>query len=181
MYSHLLSPTAFHLVQNHHPVPHYAASFTILLYRRALTMLVSLLLGSMLAYLVWYIFCLEANVRTARALKVPVVRIPFDVNSNLWVVVQPLLWKILAHLPILWNSYPDFIRFSHRNWHFLEKSSPTVCYGPVWALVSPRGVHLHFSDPDAIQEIFSRWRDFVRPVKKYRKFIIPSFWAQFDP
>ncbi|CAG8959242.1 hypothetical protein HYFRA_00012600 [Hymenoscyphus fraxineus] len=131
-------------------------------------MIILWLVVSTLSYSMWILFCLEYNVRKARNLKIPVVRIPIHVNSILWVIVQPLLWTSLALLPIPWSSYPDFVRFSHRNWHFLEKSGPTQRFGPIWALVSPAGIHLHFSDPDAIQAIFSRWRDFVRPVEKYQ-------------
>jgi hypothetical protein len=126
-----------------------------------------------LSYILWTLFHLETNARKARALKIPIVRIPFDVNNNLWVILQPIIWKLLSLLPIPWTSYPNFIRFSHRNWHFLEKSSPRASFGEVWALVSPGGVHLHLADPEAIQEVFSRWRDFVRPIKKYRECAFP--------
>ncbi|KAI5866716.1 putative cytochrome P450 [Durotheca rogersii] len=128
----------------------------------------SWLLLSALAYLVWTLICLEANARKARSLQVPVVRIPFSTGSNIWVLIQPLVWTILGWcVPIRWSSYPDFVRFSHRNWQFLEKSSPTERFGPVWALVSPAGIGLYVTDPDTAEEIFSRWKDFVRPVHKY--------------
>ncbi|KAI1173443.1 putative cytochrome P450 [Nemania sp. FL0916] len=131
-------------------------------------MIILLLLSSALAYLIWTTVCLELNVRKARALQVPVVRIPISAESNLWVIIQPLVWKILdICVGIPWGSYPDFVRFSHRNWHFLEKSRPTERFGPVWALVSPAGISLHVADPDAIVEIYSRWKDFVRPAHKY--------------
>ncbi|KAK8079209.1 cytochrome P450 [Apiospora phragmitis] len=142
-----------------------------------------LLLGLVLTYVAWTLICLETNVRKARLLGVPVVRTPFDVNGHLWVVVQPLVWKILSYLPIPWSAYPDIVRFSHRNWNFLEKSDPITRFGPVWALVCPGGVHLYFADPAAIEDIFSRWRDFVRPVHKYQVLSIfgPSlFNAQTD-
>lgn len=100
---------------------------------------------------------------------VPAIRIPFDVNNNLWVLFQPLVWRMLAQFPMEWAAYPDFVRFSHRNWHFLEKSSPITRFGHVWALVSPGGVHLHVSDPEGIQNILLRFRDFYRPIHKYRK------------
>ncbi|TVY78301.1 Cholesterol 24-hydroxylase [Lachnellula suecica] len=131
-------------------------------------MIIVLVTVSTLSYVLWTLACLESNVRKARSLNIPIVRIPIHVNSILWVVVQPLLWNSLALLPIAWSSYPNFVRFSHRNWHFLEKSNPTKQFGHTWALVSPGGIHLHFSDPDIIQEILSRWRDFVRPVEKYQ-------------
>ncbi|KAI1098024.1 putative cytochrome P450 [Jackrogersella minutella] len=132
------------------------------------TMIISLLLGWILVYFIWSLFRLEVNIRKARAFGVPIVRIPFDLNNYVWVIGQPLVWKILSYVPVPWSSYPDFVRFSHRNWHFLEKSSPSSRFGPVWALVSPGGVHLHISDADAIQDICSRWRDFPRPVQMYQ-------------
>lgn len=132
-------------------------------------MFTSLLLTFLLAYSVWTLACLELNVRKARALRVPIVRTPFGGNNYLWVILQPFLWAILDLLPIPWASYPDFVRFSHRNWQFLEKSHPTESFGSVWVLVSPAGTSLHFSDPDTIEEIYSRWRDFIRPVQKYSK------------
>ena len=131
------------------------------------------LLSSAAAYLLWTLVCLEANVRKARAIGVPVVRIPFGVNNYAWVIFQPFVWQLLAWLPVAWSSYPDFVRYSHRNWHFLEKSHPTASLGPAWALVSPEGISLHFADPDVIDAIFTRWRDFVRPVQKYRKCSFP--------
>jgi hypothetical protein len=138
-------------------------------------MIIPLLLSSALAYLVWRVVCLESNVRKVRALQVPVVRIPFSEDSNVWVICQPLLWTFLdSCIPIRWNSYPHFIRFSHRNWQFLEKSRPTEQFGQVWAMVSPGSISLHVADPDAIEEIFSRWKDFVRPIHKYGE------WAHFQ-
>ncbi|KAI5919906.1 cytochrome P450 [Camillea tinctor] len=79
----------------------------------SLTMIISLILSSALAYLVWTVVCLEANVRKARPLQVPVVRIPFSPESNIWVVFQPLVWTVLDRcVPIRWSSYPDFRRFN---------------------------------------------------------------------
>lgn len=139
-------------------------------------MVIILFLSLGVAYLVWSFVRLEANVHKARALRVPVVRIPFGGDNHIWLILQPLLWAILDCTPIRWTSYPDFIRFSRRNWHFLEKSKPTERFGTVWALVSPTSISLHFSDPNDIEEIYSRWRSFVRPVHKYRKLLLASFF-----
>lgn len=138
---------------------------------RTAVMLTILFLPLGVAYILWSLACLEVNVRKARVLGVPVVRVPFGGDSLMWLIFQPLLWAVLDRTPIPWASYPDFIRFSRRNWHFLEKSKPTARFGTVWALVSPTSISLHFSDPDDIEEIYSRWRNFVRPVHKYRKLI----------
>ena len=126
-----------------------------------------ILLDAFLAYGIRTWLCLETNVRKARLLGVHVVRTPFDVNGHAWLVLHPLVWKLLACIPVSWSSYPDNIRFSHRNWNFLEKSRPTSQFGPVWALVWPGGVHPYISNPDAIEDVLSRSREFVRPVQKY--------------
>ncbi|KAI1840430.1 hypothetical protein JX266_013357 [Neoarthrinium moseri] len=51
-------------------------------------MISQLLLGSALAYTVWSIACLEANVRKAREFKVPVVRLSIDENNVFWILLQ---------------------------------------------------------------------------------------------
>ncbi|RYP60463.1 hypothetical protein DL771_010512 [Monosporascus sp. 5C6A] len=131
-------------------------------------MIVQLFLGSVLAYLLWNIICLEINARKARGLKVPFVRLPIDSNNVPWTIVQPHVWNILDRLPIKWSSYPDFVRYSRRGWHFADKSETHIRLGPVWALVTPVAIYLHFADPEAIHEIFTRRTDFVRPIKEYK-------------
>lgn len=132
-------------------------------------MILSVLLGLGLAYFALNVVRLELNVRKARNLKVPIARIPFGLNNQLWAIFQPLVWAVLAYLPFPWSSYPNIVRFSHRNWNFQEKSWPALHIGPIWALVSPGGIHVQVSDPDAIHDICMRWREFVRPVQFYRK------------
>ncbi|KAI1345676.1 cytochrome P450 [Xylaria sp. FL0043] len=54
------------------------------------------------------------NARRALALQIPVVRTPVSPESNVWVIVQPLVWRVLDRcVAIPWSSYPNFIRFSH--------------------------------------------------------------------
>ncbi|KAK8113135.1 cytochrome P450 [Apiospora sp. TS-2023a] len=124
---------------------------------------------SVLLYCFWTLICLERNVRKARSMGVPVVRVPFSADSYIWVILQPLVWASLAFCATSkeWGSYPDFIRFSHRNWHFLEKDCPNVRFGSAWAIASPGGVSLHVADAKGSVEVFSRWKDFVRPTYKY--------------
>ncbi|KID72296.1 Cytochrome P450, partial [Metarhizium brunneum ARSEF 3297] len=101
----------------------------------------------------------------ARALDVPIVRIPFGVNSYTWAILQPFVWNLLNFLPVPWSSYPDFPPYRNS--------------GAGLVLVSPEEISLHIADPDMIGEIFARWRDFVRPVQKYRMLAIygPSIFT----
>lgn len=129
--------------------------------------MITIILSPVLAYIVWTIVCLELNVRKARALDAPYIRLPIDSNNVPWTIFQPYVWSILDRLPFQWTSYPDFARYSRRGWHYTDRSDTHVRLGPVWALVTPVAVYLHFADPDAINEIFTRRADFVRLFKEY--------------
>ncbi|KAK4167924.1 cytochrome P450 [Cladorrhinum sp. PSN259] len=131
-------------------------------------MIIELLVAPGLAYVVWTLVCLEINVRRARAMGVPVIRLPVDYNNLLWVALSPFLFKFLDRLPFKWSSYPDFLRNSRRGYHFYEGSKPFEKLGPVWAQVTPVNICLHFADPQASKEIFARRRDFLRPIEEYK-------------
>ncbi|KAF2993645.1 hypothetical protein E8E14_000795 [Neopestalotiopsis sp. 37M] len=119
--------------------------------------------GLALAYSAWSFVCLEANVRKARALGLPVVRLPIDANNVFWILLQPHVWKILDRLPFNWSSYPRFVRYSRRGWYVPARAEAHVYLGPIWALVSPISINVHVADPDAIQDIVTRRGDFQRP------------------
>jgi hypothetical protein len=50
---------------------------------------------------------LELDVRKARALGWPAVRLPIDTNNTLWILFQPYVWMLVDSLPIAWAQYPD--------------------------------------------------------------------------
>ncbi|KAI1137607.1 putative cytochrome P450 [Hypoxylon sp. FL0543] len=131
-------------------------------------MLAILCVSTALAYVIWTIACLEVNVRKAKALKVPIVRLPIDSNNVIWILLQSHVWKVLDKLPIHWDSYPRFVRFSRRGWFFAERAKIHEQLGPVWALVSPVAINIHFADPDAIRDIVTRRGDFQRPLAELK-------------
>ncbi|ROW18393.1 hypothetical protein VPNG_00168 [Cytospora leucostoma] len=138
-----------------------------------MAMILQAIVSFALAYLIWSIVCLEINVHKARALNVPVVRVPVDPVNFLWVFLQSHVWGLLDRLPIQWSSYPDFIRFTYRGWHFREKSNSAVRLGPVWALVTPVTFYLQVAEPHAIEllEVYgpcistAGWDDWARHRK----------------
>ena len=109
---------------------------------------------------------METNVRRARAMQIPLIRVPIDPMNVLWLTVEPLLFRVLDLLPF---SYGSFGRYSRRGWHFRDKDRSHIELGPVWALVTPREIYLHVSDRHAINEVFARRADFRRPQQLYSK------------
>lgn len=115
---------------------------------------------------------MEINHRRASSMRIPLVRLPVDPMNIFWLIVEPSLWRILDHLPINWGV---FGRYSRRGWHFHDKAESHLRYGPVWALVTPCAVYVYVADPNAIQDIFNRREDFLRPSEFYSKCLCQDF------
>ncbi|KAI9674467.1 MAG: hypothetical protein M1817_001805 [Caeruleum heppii] len=128
-------------------------------------MIPQFILASGVAYLIWSLFCMESNVRRARLVGVPVVRMPIDPMNKLWLVFEPPLFRLLDCLPF---DYGTFGRYSRRGWHFQDKARSHLEFGPAWIIATPRELYLQIADPDAINDIFARRADFVRPLHLYR-------------
>ena len=122
--------------------------------------------GLSLAYVLWSLVCLERNVRRARSMGIPVIRMPIDPMNVPWLVLEPLLFRLLDRLPF---NYGSFGRYSRRGWQFKDKARSHIELGPVWALVTPREIYVWIADLDAINDVFARKADFVRPAQLYSK------------
>ena len=118
------------------------------------------------AWLLYSGLALINNVRRARSMKVPLVVVPISPMNILWIVIEPLFFKVLDSLPF---KFGNFSRYGRRGWHFHDKAASHVELGDAWALVTPRETFLNICDPEAINEIFARRQDFIRPTQLYRK------------
>jgi len=119
------------------------------------------------AYLAWSLVAMELNYRRASKMDIPLVRLPVDGQNVLWASVEAHLWPLLDKLPVKWGT---FGRYSRRGWLFKDNGDSHRRYGPIWALVTPLGIHVQVADPGAINQIFERRADFIRPVEMYSKY-----------
>ncbi|KAF2188427.1 cytochrome P450 monooxygenase [Zopfia rhizophila CBS 207.26] len=118
-----------------------------------------------LFYLAWSLIALEINYRRASSMGIPLVRLPIDPLNIFFQVFESHAWKILDRLPI---PLPTFAQYARRGWYFKDKATSHLKYGPIWALVTPRDIHILLSDAEAVHEVFARRNDFVRPNKMYK-------------
>jgi hypothetical protein len=129
--------------------------------------MIPLLLGALaLGWLLYSMIALRTNLRRAQAMSVPLIVVPVSPMNVFWIVIEPMVFRILDSLPFRFGT---FSRYGRRGWHFHDKAASHVELGDAFALVTPRETFLHICDPDAINEIFSRRQDFVRPVQLYSK------------
>ena len=129
-------------------------------------MLPQILLSLGVAWIAYTFLTLAVNVHRARAMKVPLIVVPVSPMNTLWIVFEPLVFRILDRLRFRLGS---FGRYGRRGWHFHDKAASHVELGDAWALVTPRETFLHVCNPEAINEVFARRQDFVRPIQLYSK------------
>lgn len=127
-------------------------------------MILQLLLGLAMAWLLYSSIALAKNFRRAQAMGVPLIMVPVSPINVFWIVIEPLVFRILDSLPL---NIGSFGRYGRRGWHFHDKSASHVELGDAFALVTPRETFLYICDPDAINDIFARRQDFLRPVQLY--------------
>lgn len=126
-------------------------------------MILQLLLGLLVAWLVYNFGCLVANVRRSRAIGLPVKLLPVSPMNILWVVSKLLVFD---KPPFALGSLS---RYGRRAWHFQEKAKSHIELGDAFAIASPGEIFIYISDPDVIADVFVRRADFARPLEIYRK------------
>lgn len=129
-------------------------------------MILQLLLGLALAWWLYSDISLARNFDRAQAIGVPLIKVPVSPMNFPWILMKPLVFRILDPLPFELGS---FGRYGRRGWHFQDKVASHLELGDAFALVKPREIFLHICNPEAINEIFFRRQDFVRPVRLYSK------------
>ncbi len=128
-------------------------------------------MGLGLAWLIYSLCCLIANVRRAHAMGIPVKVLPVSPMNMLWVVSEPLVFAVIDRLPFTLGSLR---RYGRRAWWYKDKATSHVELGNAFAIATPGEIYIHISDPDAIKDVFARRADFARPVEMYRQASLPG-------
>ena len=126
------------------------------------TMAIPLLLALVLVGWAFYnAYCLLVNYRRASQLNVPTVCILVSPDSPRWVALQTAYSFIFKHVPF--DTF-SFTRYCRLGWEFHDRSKTHQRIGDVWMLVTPDRNWLYVAEAEAAYDIFSRGRDFGRPV-----------------
>lgn len=119
------------------------------------------------AFWLWTkLFSLIRNIAAAKRSGLPYrISIIDGVPGYLWIATHDIflgtlhrftpsrkwLWPKLAHV--------------HRSWHYSQEMREAL--GEVYLIVSPGQIYMSCSDPEAIVQLTTRRRDFVKPVELY--------------
>lgn len=123
------------------------------------------LLCTVLCLLAYPVYLTTCNLQTARRLGLPVIITPLTWQSNLWQPLAPL-FSFIQHIPILGSWY----RYSLFSWTFDDAGRTNERLGSAVAIVSPFPLEIILADPLASQDVFMKWKEYIKPGDIYKIF-----------
>ena len=106
-------------------------------------------------------YCLLLNYRRASSLNVPAVWVPISPDNPLWIALQTAFSPLFKHVPF--DAF-SFTRYCRLGWEFHDRFKTHQRLGDAWMLVTPNKNWLYVAQAEAAFDIFSRGREFGRPV-----------------
>lgn len=130
-----------------------------------------LLVAIPLLWIIWGAFNLFTNYQKASELHVPLVFAPISPDNPMWIAIQTAFPFVFQYVPF--QSIP-WIRYCRLGWEFHDRYKTHERLGDAWMLVTPHRIWLYVAQNKAAVDIFSRSRDFGRPVWMLGASIMPS-------
>ncbi|KAF8468162.1 cytochrome P450 [Kalaharituber pfeilii] len=161
-----------------------------------MSILLQALVGLLLGYLIYHLYCLYCNIRIARTIGLPYVVTPVFEFGVFWMIFGRFLHPLIkCYLPsFLTKSWEPFLA---PDWHWnMKHGACKLMKTDVFLIVSPTAIIMSVADADMINEIVTRREDFPKPMnvyppleiygmniasangeqwKTYRRIITPSF------
>ncbi|KAL9083084.1 MAG: hypothetical protein Q9165_008663 [Trypethelium subeluteriae] len=114
-----------------------------------------------IGWLLYNGYCLFCNFIKVSGLGLPCIVSPVTPENPLWIAFQTAFGAALRYFPFDATSFTRHIRLG---WEFHDRYQTHTRLGDAWILVTPARNWLYVADNKAIADIFSRNRDFKRPV-----------------
>ncbi len=106
----------------------------------------------------WRLF---SNYHRATQLGLPLAFAPVSPDNPLWIALQTAFPSIFKRIPF--GAF-SCIRYCRLGWEFHDRYRTHKRLGDAWMLVTPDKNWLYVAQGKAAHDIFSRNRDFGRPV-----------------
>lgn len=119
------------------------------------------------APIVWLlrsIYSFNFNRRSARRTKLPLLSSPFNPVDPLWLLLQKAIIPLCPYLPF---GLGAFTRYNRMGWCYHDKFRLHSELGDAFMHVNPAKNQLFIANPEAIEDVFLRRKDFQKPVHMY--------------
>ncbi|KIV84105.1 hypothetical protein PV11_06078 [Exophiala sideris] len=117
------------------------------------------LLTLVLAYISWTFVRLINNYNEAKKIGLPIIILPVNPASPLWLFTKDYLSPILTQLPFGLGTWAGLAEIG---WTYFEKYSVHAKYGDAFILVSPGENDITLADPAATEDVMRRRNDFIK-------------------
>lgn len=121
-------------------------------------------LSLLIAYFVWTLVRLINNYNEAKKIGLPVIILPVDPASPLWMFTKDYLKPVLTKLPFGLGTWAGRAEVG---WTYFEKYSIHAKYGDAFVLVSPGENDVTLADPAATEDVMRRRNDFIKNPAMY--------------
>lgn len=124
------------------------------------------LLGFVVFYPIYHIYCTWRNVLKARSTGLPYIVTPWNGHSLHWMFLEPILIPWLKKLPgFIVNPWISYIE---ANWEWRRKHDVYKdMKSDLFWVISGSIMVLWVSDADVVNEIITRRDDFTKPGERY--------------
>lgn len=126
------------------------------------------------AWILYNAYCLMVNYRRASQLKIPTVCIPVSPDSPVWLALQTGFTSVFKYIPF---DAVSFTRHCRLGWEFHDRYKTNERLGDAWMLVTRDRNWLYVAQAEAAHDIFSRSREFGRPVWMLGRYPIQTYWS----
>ncbi len=106
-------------------------------------------------------YCLLINYRRASCLNIPIVCVLVSPDNPFWIALQTAFSYGFKYIPF---DALSFTRYCRLGWEFHDRYKTHQRLGDVWMLVTPDRNWLYIAQAEAAYAVFSRGREFGRPV-----------------
>ncbi|THV49226.1 hypothetical protein BGAL_0205g00030 [Botrytis galanthina] len=115
----------------------------------------------LISFLLYNVYSLYLNYKDASALGLPRVISPITPDNPLWIALQTIFKTAVRQFPF---GAVSFTRHTRLGWEFHDRFHTHVRLGDAWVLVTPTRNWICVANAATVTDIFSRGRDFVRPI-----------------
>ncbi|CAG8984109.1 hypothetical protein HYALB_00006210 [Hymenoscyphus albidus] len=126
--------------------------------------LLLILLSVLLAIIIKQGLNIHTNYKLARTIGLPILITPVEPLDPFWRLTLPFLAPILRRLPYGLGEWIDHGSFASS---FASRNKIHRDLGPAIVVVTPRRVKIMLGDGNAVEDILSRYREFIKPPSIY--------------
>ena len=118
-----------------------------------------------ISLVLWIAYRLGSNYVVARRVGVPIVIVPINPESPLWMLLTDVLGRYINFV-LSWTPYGKiFSRYAHRGWDTRDKAQTFIELGDAFILVTAGKNWLYLCNGDTFADLLQRRNEFKRPLE----------------